>query len=370
MTTIEVQNLSKRYGEVLANDDLSFSVDSGEVFGYLGPNGAGKTTTIRTLMGFQSPTSGTATVLGHDVRDEQELIEAKRDVGYLPSNPSFDETVTGREILDLYGDVRGDERRAELLEIFDPPLDREVREYSSGNRQMLGIVQAFMHDPKLAILDEPTGGLDPLKQQRFNEFIREERRSGTTVFMSSHILSEVRRVCDRVGIIRDGRLATTESVEGLMHRSGKVVHLSVADGVDDGEFDLDGVHDLTARQVDGETIGLEAVAGGGGTGGGGSGDSSSGGGGSSGDSSGGGATATVTELSFTYTGDVNALLDRLCDHDVLELDVEEAPLDEVFMRFYGDEGDGTGGANHADATSEDDGGTDAADDPDGGVADA
>jgi ABC-2 type transport system ATP-binding protein len=340
MATIEVRDLTKRYGEVLANDDLSFSVESGEVFGYLGPNGAGKTTTIRTLMGFQSPTSGTATVLGHDVRDEGELIEAKRDVGYLPSNPAFDENVTGREILDLYGDVRGDERRDELLEIFDPPLDRTVREYSSGNRQMLGIVQAFMHDPDLAILDEPTGGLDPLKQQRFNEFVREERRSGTTVFMSSHILSEVRRVCDRVGIIRDGRLVTTESVEGLMHRSGKVVHVTVADGVHDGEFDLDGVHDLTARQVDGETLGLEVAAGRGG----GSGDSAT----------------TVTELSFTYTGDVNALLDRLCDHDVLELDVEEAPLDEVFMRFYGDDaGDADGGT-----------GGDEAADREGGVADA
>ncbi|WP_440008148.1 ABC transporter ATP-binding protein [Halomicrococcus sp. SG-WS-1] len=325
MTAIEVRGLSKRYGDVLANDDLSFSVAEGEVFGYLGPNGAGKTTTIRTLMGFQSPTSGSATVLGSDVRDERELIEAKRRVGYLPADPAFDETATGREILDLHAAVKGDERREELLDIFDPPLDREVREYSSGNNQMLGLVQAFMHDPDLVVLDEPTGGLDPLKQQEFNEFVRRERATGTTVFMSSHILSEVRRVCDRVGVIRDGRLVTTESVERLLRRSGKVVHLTVTDDVGAGEFDLDGVHDLAVRQVDGETVEGEANGG------------SVDGAGKRETSERTAVAPTVTELSFTFTGNMNALVDRIHDYDVLELDVQEAPLEEVFMRFYGDE---------------------------------
>ncbi|MFW6265614.1 MAG: ABC transporter ATP-binding protein [Halanaeroarchaeum sp.] len=316
MAAITVSDLSKDYGEVLANDDVSFTVEEGEVFGYLGPNGAGKTTTIRTLMGFQSPTSGSAELLGHDVRDEGELIAAKRRVGYLPGNPAFDEHVTGREILDLHAAVKGDERRAELLELFDPPLDRKVREYSSGNRQMLGLVQAFMHDPDLVVMDEPTSGLDPLKQQEFNAFVRREQREGTTVFMSSHILSEVRRVCDRVGIIRDGRLVTVERVEDLLDRSGKFVHLRTTDRVDAADLRVDGVHDLDVRtmEADGSAPGGESAT----------------------DVD---AATTITEVTFTYTGDVNALLERIAAYDLLDLEVEEAPLEEVFMRFYGGESD-------------------------------
>jgi ABC-2 type transport system ATP-binding protein len=309
MAAIEVSDLTKTYGDVVANDGLTFAVEEGEVFGYLGPNGAGKTTTIRTLLGLQSPTAGTAAVLGADVRDERALIEAKRRVGYLPADPAFDGTVTGQEILDLHAAGKGDERRAELLETFDPPLSRRVREYSSGNRQMLGIVQAFMHDPDLVVLDEPTSGLDPLKQQAFNEFVRAERRAGTTVFMSSHVLGEVRRVCDRVGVIRSGELVTTERVDTLLRRSGKVVRLAVAGG--DGERPaLAGVHDLSVQQRDDETDRPER--------------------------------GPVTEYAFTYTGDINALLDRIHAWDVLELDVEEAPLEDVFMRFYGDDADPPG----------------------------
>jgi ABC-2 type transport system ATP-binding protein len=316
MSAIEVRGLSKEYGEVVANDDLSFSVEEGEVFGYLGPNGAGKTTTIRTLMGFQSPTAGTATVLGADVRDEDALVDAKRRVGYLPANPAFDEQVTGDELLDLHAEFKGDERREELLELFDPPLDRKIREYSTGNVQKLGLVQAFMHDPDLAILDEPTSGLDPLMQQRFNEFVRDEKRAGKTVFLSSHVLSEVRRVCDRVGILRDGVLVTTETVADLLHRSGKAVHLRAAEPASRLDLGLDGVHDLDVHAV--EADGGETDA--------------------TGD---GGETtlddAPVTEARFTYTGDVNALVARLADYDLVDLDVEEAPLEDVFMRFYGDD---------------------------------
>ncbi len=311
MTAIDVSNLTKEYGEVVANDDLSFSVEEGEVFGYLGPNGAGKTTTIRTLMGFQSPTAGTATVLGADVRDEVALVDAKRRVGYLPANPSFDEHVTGAGILDLHAAFKGDERRAELLELFDPPLDRKVREYSTGNVQKLGLACAFMHDPDLAVLDEPTSGLDPLMQQRFNEFVRDERRAGKTVFLSSHALSEVRRVCDRVGILRDGQLVTTETVADLLHRSGKAVHLRATELASQLDLDLDGVHDLDVHAVEAD--------------------------GSETDGEGAVGDAAVTEARFTYTGDVNALVDRLADYALVDLDVGEAPLEDVFMRFYGDE---------------------------------
>ncbi|WP_439025653.1 ABC transporter ATP-binding protein [Haloarchaeobius sp. DT45] len=312
MSAITVSGLTKDYGEVLANDDVSFSVAEGEVFGYLGPNGAGKTTTIRTLMGFIEPTAGTASLLGHDIRDEAALIEAKKRIGYLPANPGFDESATGREILDLHASIKGDSRRDELLQIFDPPLDRTVREYSTGNKQKLGLVQAFMHDPDLVIMDEPTSGLDPLMQQRFNEFIRQEKETGTTVFLSSHVLSEVRRVCDRVGIIREGEIVTVETVSDLLDRSGKFVRLRVASDLQTADVTLDGVHDLSVRAVDG--VFAEAPM-----------------------ANGGSVPETASELTFTYTGDLNSLVDFVGGYDVLELDVEEAPLEQVFMRFYGDD---------------------------------
>ncbi|WP_257299611.1 ABC transporter ATP-binding protein [Haloarchaeobius sp. FL176] len=312
MSAISVNGLTKEYGDVLANDAVSFDVEAGETFGYLGPNGAGKTTTIRTIMGFQSPTTGTATVLGADVRDEAALVEARENVGYLPSNPGFDETATGMEILDLHASVKGDARREELLELFEVPVDRKIRGYSTGQTQKLGLVQAFMHDPDLVVMDEPTAGLDPLVQQRFNEFVRDETASGTTVFLSSHVLSEVRRVCDRVGIIRDGRIVTVERVGDLLDRSGKFVRLGVAGEVAMDDVTLDGVHDLSARPVEGVAAG--APAGGGST-----------------------VAGTATELTFTFTGDLNALADFVAELDVLELDIEEAPLEEIFIRFYDDE---------------------------------
>ncbi|WP_435335028.1 ABC transporter ATP-binding protein [Haloarchaeobius sp. TZWWS8] len=316
MNAIDVSGLTKEYGEVLANDDVSFSVGVGEVFGYLGPNGAGKTTTIRTLLGFQTPTAGTASLLGADVHDERALVEAKRRIGYLPANPAFDEESTGRAVLDLHAAVKGDTRRDELLELFEVPLDRKVRSYSTGQKQKLGLVQAFMHDPELVIMDEPTSGLDPLMQQRFNEFVRDEKERGTTIFLSSHVLTEVRSVCDRIAIIRDGRLVTVERVEDLLGRSGKSVLVRTEGTVEQSEVTLAGVHDLSIRQVSG--VGTEAVVG---------------------DGSGGERARETggTELSFTFTGDVNELVDFIDRYDLLELDVEEAPLEDVFMRFYGDD---------------------------------
>ena len=311
MAAIELEGLTKDYGAVLANDDVTFDVERGEIFGYLGPNGAGKTTTIRTLLGLISPTAGTARVLGHEITDEGQLLKAKRRLGYLSDNPAFDETATGREVLELHASIKGDERSEELLELFDPPLDREIREYSRGNVQKLGLVATFMHDPDLVILDEPTSGLDPLLQQRFNEFLRAERDQGVTVFFSSHILSEVRKLCDRVGIIRDGRLVTVEPVESLLDRSGKVVRLHAAESIPRQALELDGVHGLTAD--------------------------------TSADSSDG------TEYAFTFTGDVNTLLERLREYRLIDLSIEEAPLEEVFMRFYdGKEADGDSRSDRVD----------------------
>ncbi|WP_284014765.1 ABC transporter ATP-binding protein [Halobaculum litoreum] len=315
MHPIELDGLTKRYGDVRGVEDLSLTVREGEVFGFLGPNGAGKTTTIRTLMGFQSPTAGTATVLGADVRDAAALRAARANVGYLPSEPGFDERVTGRRLLRYHGALRGDVRSETLLETFDPPLDRPVGDYSRGNRQMLAIVLAFMHDPDLVIMDEPTAGLDPLKQERFLSFVRAERARGKTFFFSSHVLGEVRKVCDRVGIVRDGRLAALEDVDDLLHRSGKAVRVEIAEPIEADAFALDGAHDVT---VDGGgpepgTAGAEEAPG----------------------AAGGTATAGAT-VSFTYTGRYEPLLRHLLGYEVVDLTVEEAPLEEVFMRFYDD----------------------------------
>ncbi|WP_247728776.1 ABC transporter ATP-binding protein [Halovivax limisalsi] len=327
MNAIELDGLTKDYGEVLANDDVSFAVERGEIFGYLGPNGAGKTTTIRMLLGLLTPTAGSATVLGADVRDERALIDARRRIGYLPDNPAFDESATGREILDFHASVKGDVQRDRLLDLFDPPLDRPVREYSHGNVRKLGLVATFMHDPDLAILDEPTGGLDPLITQRFGSFLREERSKGLTVLFSSHILGEVRRLCDRVGIIRQGRLVTVEPVESLLKRSGKVVRLVAAEAIP-GEAlarDLDGVHDLEGGHagptpdVDvpaGDEIGQET---------------------SDDADAHGRETGRFHEYTFTYTGDVDSLLAALGEYSLHDCTIEEAPLEDVFLRFYGDQ---------------------------------
>ena len=314
MPAIRTDGLTKFYGDVRGVEDLSFAVEEGEVFGFLGPNGAGKTTAIRTLLGFQSPTRGTATVLGADVTDAEALRAARANVGYLPSEPGFDDRVTGRRLLDYHGKLRGDVRSDELLELFDPPLDRAVGEYSRGNRQMLAIVLAFMHDPDLLIMDEPTSGLDPLKQERFLAFVRRERERGTTFFFSSHILSEVRKVCDRVGIIREGRLVELATVESLLDRSGKHVRVTLGDNWQPGAFDIPGAHDVS---VSGRGTGDDAEP--------------------AGDEHGIGATVDgtgTTTVSFTYTGAYEPLLQRLLEHDLRDLAIEEAPLEDVFMRFY------------------------------------
>ena len=293
MATIEVEGLTKRYGDLAANDDVTFDVDRGEIFGYLGPNGAGKTTTIRLLLGLINPTAGTASVLGADIRDRQALTEAKADVGYLPDTLGFDERQTGRQVLDQFARMRGDRRREELLDLVSPPLEKRVETYSSGNRRMLGIVQAFMHDPTLVIMDEPTAGLDPLKRDRLHKFLEAERDAGKTLFLSSHVLGEVQRVCDRVGIIRDGKLVALEDIEALIERSGKRVRVSLGESADETEFRTDGMADF--EHTDGS-------------------------------------------IQFTYNGDIESLLAHLGQFPIEDLEITRPQLDEVFKRYYRDNG--------------------------------
>src|SRR5947199_2104378 len=220
-------------GEIRALEDLTINVTEGEIFGFLGPNGAGKSTMIRLLLGFLHPTAGAGTVLGLDIVRDSVAIRSR--VGYLPGGIALYDSLSGERLLDYLGDLTGrpSTRRGDLLdrlELSARTLERPVRDYSRGMRQKIGIIQALQHDPELAILDEPTEGLDPLMQRAFYGILDDLRAAGRTIFFSSHVLSEVERVCDRVAIVRRGRLVALEDVARLLERRKRNVELRVADG--------------------------------------------------------------------------------------------------------------------------------------------
>jgi ABC-2 type transport system ATP-binding protein len=234
---IEAAGLTKLYGRTPGIVDLDLAVEVGEVFGFLGPNGAGKSTTIRTLLDFLHPTTGTARVLGLDTH--RDSLAIRRRVGYLPADLALYPEMTGREMLQFFGALRGanlDKSAEALAERFGLDLDRRNGDYSSGNRQKVGIVQAFMGDPELLILDEPTSGLDPLVQQEFYLLVDEVRSQGRTVFLSSHVLPEVERLADRVGIVRRSRLVAVETVESIKAKALRRIEIRFAEAVDAALF--------------------------------------------------------------------------------------------------------------------------------------
>ena len=306
MPAIECRNLTKYYGDVRGVEDVSFTVEDGEVFGFLGPNGAGKTTAIRTLLGFLSPTSGGGALLGHDVTDPVASRRARERIGYLPGDPGLDRDRTAKAFLDHQAALRGESSRAELVDRFGLDESRRIADLSRGNRQKVALVAAFMHDPDLLLLDEPTSGLDPLLQEEFAALVRERVDDGASVLLSSHVLGEVAALCDRVGVLREGHLVAVESVSDLRSRGGKQVRVRVAEEVDRTDFEVRGIMNLRL----GETV------------------------------------------SFTWTGDYDALIDLLSRYTVLDLDVVDAPLEEAFMTFYdgdvpGPGGNGGGGGKRA-----------------------
>ncbi len=294
MTAISTTALGKRYGRgagPLALDDLTIDVIEGEIFGFLGPNGAGKSTMIRLLLGFLHATTGHATVLGLDV--ERDSVAIRRRVGYLPGGIAFWDGLTGERLLDELADLSGRPpiRRAELterLELSPQTLKRTVRDYSRGMRQKLGIVQALQHDPELAILDEPTEGLDPLMQRAFYDILDELRGSGRTIFFSSHILSEVERVCDRVAIVRSGRLVALEDVAALLARRKRNVEMHV-NGAPPRLAGVAGVSDV--RAADGR-------------------------------------------VTCRLEGDVGPFLAAIAGAPIDDLTIEPARLEEAFLEFY------------------------------------
>lgn len=291
MDAIKINNLTKYYGKSRGIDQVSLNVARGEFFGFIGPNGAGKSTTIRTLLGLISPTSGEAQVLGCDIARDRERILAR--VGYLPSEAVFYSGMRVRDVLKLSADLRRKnckETAQQLCECLQLDTSRKIEELSFGNRKKVAIVCALQHEPELLILDEPTSGLDPLMQKAFFEILRERNEAGTTVFLSSHILSEVQRNCTRAAIIRQGRIIACDSVEDFAKTSAKRV--SVHGNV--GVSALDGVRDLQVSE----------------------------------DSS-----------NFLYSGDMNCLLAVLAEGKVHDLTISEPDLEEIFMHYYEDGGD-------------------------------
>ena len=248
-TAITTSGLTKFYGDAPGIIDLDLDIAEGEVFGFLGPNGSGKSTTIRTLLNFLYATRGSATILGLDI--EKDTVEIRRRTGYLPGDLALYDTMTAREFLLYFSNLRKTDthtRVSQLADRFELDLDRKISDYSTGNRQKVGLVNAFMHDPELLILDEPTAGLDPLMQQEFQGLINETRAQGKTVFLSSHILSEVDRVADRVGIVRQSKLIAVDTVEAFKAAAEATISIRFETPTDPAEFEaLEGVSSVAAR---------------------------------------------------------------------------------------------------------------------------
>jgi ABC-2 type transport system ATP-binding protein len=243
---IEVERLTKSYGSKRGIDNVSFQVEEGEVFGFLGPNGAGKTTTIRLLMALLRADSGSGRIAGLDCWKDS--LQIKRLIGYMPGEPALDPNLTGGQILEYFGHLRGGVDHAylrQLIQRFDLDTSRKFRQYSTGNKRKVVLIQAFMHRPRLLILDEPTSGLDPLNQQEFDRMVREASDEGRTVFLSSHVLSEVEKTCTRVGIIRDGSLVRIGDVAEVKAIKRYEITITFANPVPAETFKiLEGVTDV------------------------------------------------------------------------------------------------------------------------------
>ncbi|MCL2461470.1 MAG: ABC transporter ATP-binding protein [Defluviitaleaceae bacterium] len=261
MSILETKNLTKKFGKFTALDKVSFNVNDGEVFGFIGPNGAGKTTTIRTILGILKATDGSAAIFGKDVW--KDAVEIHKRVAYVPGDVSLWSNLTGGEVIDFFVSLREKHdkaRRAELIKKFDLDPTKKCRTYSKGNRQKVALVAAFASDADLYILDEPTSGLDPLMELVFQECVAQVKRAGKSVFLSSHILSEVEKLCDRVSIIREGKIVETGTLSELRHLTRVSMNIATASPVD-GLAQMKGVYGVTANkgvtsfQVDSSELG-------------------------------------------------------------------------------------------------------------------
>ncbi|WP_040950805.1 ABC transporter ATP-binding protein [Gorillibacterium massiliense] len=300
MNVIEINQLTKSYGKSRGIVDVSFNVEEGEVFGFIGPNGAGKSTTIRTLLSLIYPTSGSAKIFGKDII--KDAVEIKKEIGYLPSEVFYYDNMRVIDLLNYSASFYKKDcskRIKELSERMDLDLSRKIDDLSFGNKKKVGIVQGLLHDPKLIILDEPTSGLDPLMQQTFFELLKEENAKGVTILFSSHILSEVQRMCHRVGIIKDGRLIKLEKISTLHENTDKRFKLETKTlGVAAGIAKVEGVSQVETAQEDGKET-----------------------------------------VKFLFHGNLNLIMRKLAETELTNIWIEEPDLEEIFMHFYEKTGD-------------------------------
>ena len=290
MPVIDITDLSKFYGKAKGIEHINLEIGEGEIFGFIGPNGAGKSTTIRILLNLIFPTGGSARIMGMDViRDTKKI---KQMVGYIPSDASAYSSMRVLEFLNYcirFYDVKNAAKRiTELSKLFDLDLNRKISDLSMGNRKKISIIQSLLHSPKLLILDEPTTGLDPLMQAVFFELLLSENRKGMTIFYSSHILSEVQKLCRRVAIIKEGKIIQLENIETLRKKQLKKVHIESGDHLKE-KFNIPGIENLIALSGN---------------------------------------------VSFMYSGDINELVKLLSANNINNLMIEEPSLDEIFMHYY------------------------------------
>ena len=291
MKVIEIKELTKYYGKSRGIIDLNLSVDEGEFFGFIGPNGAGKSTTIRTLLGLINKSGGTAEIFGKNVETNKKEILA--ELGYLPSEAVFYSGMRVKDVIKLSADLRKKDCKKEakeLCERLELDTEKKVEELSFGNRKKVAIVCALQHKPRLCVLDEPTGGLDPLMQREFFTILKERNAEGATIFLSSHILSEIQRNCTRAAIVREGKLIACDSVEALSKTSAKRIHI-------EGNADITALKNVRDIQK------------------------------------------TDNGTSFLYSGDINEFLQYISKYSINDLSISEPDLEEIFMHYYLDGGD-------------------------------
>lgn len=300
MAVIDIQHLTKFYGKSRGIEDVSFSVEEGEIFGFIGPNGSGKSTTIRTLLNLIFPTSGTATILGKDI--VKESVEIRKEVGYLPSEVHYYDDLKARELLKYSSGFYKKSSLGsmeELAERLQLDLNRKIEDLSFGNKKKVAIIQTILHNPKLLILDEPTSGLDPLMQNVFFELLQEMRSKGTTIFFSSHYLGEVQKLCDRVAIIKEGKLIKIERIEDLRKNQFKNVSILLENN----------------QEID---LSIEGVV---------------------------KYEKTPHGVKLLYSGNSQKLLKELSKIPLEDVLIEEPSLEEIFMHYYEKDSDSGEGKN-------------------------
>jgi len=290
MNVIEIKNLTKSYGRARGITDVSFNVEQGEIFGFIGPNGAGKSTTIRTLLSLIYPTSGSATIFGKDCIEFGP--EIRKEIGYLPSEIFYYDNMKVIDLLKYSASFYKKDcskRITELAQIMDLDLNKKIDDLSFGNKKKVGIVQGLLHSPKLIILDEPTSGLDPLMQQKFFELLEEENKKGATILLSSHILSEVQRLCTRVAIIKEGKIIKLDKISTLQENNHKKFKIEMKSKIDENYFNFSGVTNL---EIKGKII------------------------------------------NFLFSGNINFIMKKISEIEIANLWIEEPDLEEIFMHYY------------------------------------